>query len=136
MRDPHGGVEVLHKLPRGALRSIRVILGDAAYVGPFDDYAKVYYGIDVERTKRYAEAGTTLKPKRWIVERTFAWLNHFRRSVRDYEKRTVHSESTVFLSMIQILIRRLGKITTFLFISDFSNTLRRGHSASLVISNS
>lgn len=52
--------------------------------------------------------GTNLTPKRWIVERTFAWFNLFRRMSRDYE-RTVHrSESIIFIAMIQLNLRKLA----------------------------
>jgi putative transposase len=108
MRDPHGGVEALHKLPGIIIGKINTILGDAAYVGPFDDYAHFYYGIKTERTKKYKEAGTTLKPKRWIVERTFAWFNNYRRLSRDYEKNPLMSESMIFIAMIQIILHRLA----------------------------
>ena len=130
LRDPHGGVEVLHKLPRSVLKTMKVILGDAAYVGPFDDIAHVYYKIKVERTKTYQQAGTTLKPKRWIVERTFAWLNYFRRTVRDYERRTVHSESVVYISMIQMTLMRMEKIRRkIIVLFYFPDRLRRRDSA-------
>lgn len=53
---------------------------------------------------------SNLGPKRWIVERTFAWLNHYRRLARDYEKLITHSEAMIQVAMIQILLKRLGKV--------------------------
>lgn len=87
---------------------MKVILGDAAYIGPFDFVAEFNYGIKVERTGSYREVGTTLKPKRWIVERTFAWFNNFRRLSRDYEKLASCSEAMVYLTTISILLNRLN----------------------------
>lgn len=46
-------------------------------------------------------------PKRWVVERTFAWLSHYRRLSKDYEKTTSSSEAMIQIAMIQILIKRL-----------------------------
>lgn len=51
-----------------------------------------------------------LGPKRWIVERTFAWFNHYRRLSRDYERLTTLSEAIMQIAMIQILMIRLGKL--------------------------
>lgn len=45
-------------------------------------------------------------PKRWVVERTFAWLNHYRRLSKDYEKTTASSEAMVLIAMIHILAKR------------------------------
>lgn len=50
---------------------------------------------------------SNLKPKRWIVERTFAWFNHYRRLVRDFERTTCQSETMIFIAMAQLLLRRL-----------------------------
>lgn len=106
-RDPHGGVRVLEKLPLSVLKSVTKILGDGAYVGPFDDIAHFNYGIAVERASSSKER-SNLKPKRWIVERTIAWFNHFRRLSRDYERRTIYSEAMIYISMIALTLRRLS----------------------------
>jgi len=46
--------------------------------------------------------------KRWIVERTFAWFNHYRRLSKDYEKLPANSESMIYLAMSQLILRRLA----------------------------
>jgi putative transposase len=51
--------------------------------------------------------GFTVQPQRWVVERTFAWLNRYRRLSKDYERRTGTSEAMVQLAMIHIMVRRL-----------------------------
>lgn len=53
---------------------------------------------------------SNLKPKRWIVERTFAWFNHYRRLSRDYEKCSYVSETMIYLAMTQLMLRRLAKM--------------------------
>lgn len=106
-RDPHGGVRALDQLPSRFLDRLKTILGDAAYVGPFDDVAWFHYGIKVER-KKASNLESNLKPKRWIVERTFAWFNHFRRLSRDYERKLQNSESIIYLAMVAIMIKRIA----------------------------
>jgi putative transposase len=46
-------------------------------------------------------------PRRWVVERTFAWLSHSRRLNKDYEKNRINSQSMLYIAMITILIKRL-----------------------------
>jgi len=46
-------------------------------------------------------------PKRWVVERTFAWLGRYRRHSRDYERRTESSEAMIRVSAAQLLLKRL-----------------------------
>jgi len=52
--------------------------------------------------------GFNLVKRRWVVERTFAWLNNFRRHSKDYEVLTCNSEAMIQISMISILLRRLA----------------------------
>lgn len=51
--------------------------------------------------------GFVLLKKRWVVERTFAWLMHCRRLVRDYELLPETSETLIYLAMIRLMVRRL-----------------------------
>jgi hypothetical protein len=46
-------------------------------------------------------------PRRWVVERTFAWLGRFRRLAKDYEYLPATSENAVYLAMSVILVRRM-----------------------------
>ena len=48
-------------------------------------------------------------PKRWVVERTFAWLGRCRRLSKDYERRTDSSASMLRLGAIHLMLRRLAK---------------------------
>ena len=47
-------------------------------------------------------------PKRWIVERTFGWLNRFRRLSKDFELYTEISEAMIFGSLIRLMTRRMA----------------------------
>jgi putative transposase len=48
-------------------------------------------------------------PRRWVVERTFAWLGPFRRRSKDYEYLTATSEAVIYLAMTRLLLRRLTR---------------------------
>jgi putative transposase len=53
--------------------------------------------------------GFQVQPRRWVVERTFAWLNRNKRLSKDYEYLTEISESYLYIAMIRILLKRLIK---------------------------
>ena len=54
------------------------------------------------------QKGFAVLPRRWVVERTFGWLNNFRRLSKDYEFRTDSSEAFIFLAASLLLIARLA----------------------------
>src|ERR1017187_2227750 len=63
----------------------------------------------VEVVKRLAEVpGFTLLPKRWVVERTFGWLMHCRRLVRDHEQTVSSATAWIYLAMTRLMLRRLS----------------------------
>jgi transposase len=53
--------------------------------------------------------GFQVIPRRWVVERTLAWISKHRRCVRDYETRPEHAEAMVYLAMIMTMSRRLAR---------------------------
>ena len=48
-------------------------------------------------------------PRRWVVERTLAWITRHRRTVRDYEHLPAHHETYVYWSMVIVMTRRLAR---------------------------
>ncbi len=58
--------------------------------------------------KLEGQIGFQLLPKRWVVERTFAWLVRQRRLARDYERLPETSEAFIYVAMIRLMVRRLA----------------------------
>lgn len=55
--------------------------------------------------------GCAVQPKRWIIERTFAWLTHNRRLVRDYETREVNSEAMILIAASKLMLKRRQSVS-------------------------
>ncbi len=63
----------------------------------------------VEVIKRAADlTGFRVRPKRWVVERTLAWLTQHRRLVRDYERSAASATAWIYVALIRIMLRRLA----------------------------
>jgi len=87
------------------------LYADGGYQGPVFRRAvtKIMAQVNVEIVKRSDHAkGFVVLPKRWVVERTFAWLFNSRRLVHDYERLPTNHEAMVHLSMILLMTRRLA----------------------------
>jgi len=92
------------------LRCLKVVFADGGYAGQLVSWFKETVGWTLEIVKRSDQAtGFTVLPKRWIVERTFGWLNLYRRHARDYEELTENSEAMIYITMIRIMTRRLAR---------------------------
>jgi putative transposase len=95
------------------LGRLQLLWADGAYKGALVDWVKSlrpWGRLRLDIVSRPPQAkGFRLLPKRWIVERTFGWLMRSRRLVRDYERRTSHSEAFIELAMIAIMLRRLDR---------------------------
>lgn len=84
------------------------LFADQGYTGegPKENAAK--YGIDLEPVKRRESKGFIVEARRWIVERTFAWLGKARRLSKDYELTLTSSNSMMYLCMIRLMLRRIA----------------------------
>ena len=112
-QDFRGLMALLHRLP--ADLSPEIILADKAYRFPTLREEAESRNIKLEVVGD-DPSGSNLKPQRWIVERSFAWLNHYRRLSRDYERKCHTSRSVLFISQIQLLLGRIAPKTLFSFL--------------------
>ena len=99
VQDRDGGVMLLTTL-LGRFPFLEKLFADSAYQGPIfaNAVAKILSGVTIEIVKRSDQAkGFVTLPKRWIVERTIAWLNRCRRLAKDWENLNV--TALVFLRL-------------------------------------
>jgi putative transposase len=89
--------------------TIRRFCGDEGYRKSFVLAVKEILGLEVDISARI-KSGWEILPKRWVVERTFSWLNHSRRLSKDYEIATSSEEAMVQVSHLRTLLRRLAKL--------------------------
>jgi len=95
----------------GVFTWLRVLWVDGGYVGPaFAQWVKnLRAKLEVQVVKRSDDVkGFQILPRRWIVERTFAWFMRHRRLVRDYETTETSAEAWAYIAMIRIQLRRLA----------------------------
>jgi transposase len=101
-------VLLLTRLRRG-FATVRKVWADGGYTGSLTEWAAAKLGLDVEIVRRPDEAkGFVLLKRRWIVERTLAWLVNSRRLARDYEYLPAVHEAMVKWAMIRIMVRRVA----------------------------
>ena len=90
------------------------MVADGGYAGQLVRWVRETFGWTVKVVKRTAEmVGFEVLPTRWRVERTFAWLGHYRRLCTDYEGRTEVSEAFVYVAMIHLMLRRFSAPQAF-----------------------
>jgi putative transposase len=88
---------------------IRMVWVDGAYSGGPVALGTAL-GLVVQVVAKLAgQVGFKVLPRRWVVERTFSWINRCRRTVRDYERRPEHHAAMVQWAMVIIMTRRLAR---------------------------
>jgi putative transposase len=108
VQDPAGAKLVLTPLV-GEQERLQRIWADGRYAGTLEEWVLTEAGWTLEIVQRPPEAtGWVTLPKRWIVERTFAWLGKCRRLSKDYEHLITSSEAMIRLAMIHLMVRRLA----------------------------
>ena len=110
IQDRDGALPVLEEARR-LFPFIERIFADGAYQGPATAAAVRALGAwELEIVKRSDQAaGFVVLPKRWIVERTFAWLGRCRRLAKDVETRTRTALAFLRLALIRLMLRRLAR---------------------------
>jgi transposase len=109
MTDRDAAKEVLFRL-RLMHPEITIVWADSAYAGTLVTWAKTFLGLTIKTVSRpKGVAGFVVLPRRWVVERSLAWMMHARRHARDYERLVQHSESLITWAAITLMTRRLTR---------------------------
>ncbi len=84
------------------------VWADQGYTGDLGEAILARYNIVLEIVEKSPDQkGFVVLPRRWVVERTLAWLNRYRRLSKDYECRVEYSEAWVYISSISRMLRKL-----------------------------
>jgi len=105
-QDRAGGIPLVEQL-RAAAKRVRVLWGDAHFDTALRHAWFRWGWVGVVVKKLAGQKGFVVQPKRWVVERTFGWLNRSRRLSKDYERTTASSEAFIKVAMIHLMVRRL-----------------------------
>lgn len=106
-QDRDGAKLVMEKIA-GRFPRLKRIWADGGYAGHLVEWAQAFGNWILDIVKRSdGQKGFVVLPRRWVVERTFAWLGRCRRLSKDYERLTQTSETIALVSMIHLMLRRL-----------------------------
>jgi putative transposase len=87
-----------------------LVWADGGYAGQLLGWVTRVLRLTLEIVSKPAgQRGFVALPRRWVVERTFAWLGRYRRLSKDYEQNTASSEAWIYLAMIHLMSRRLAR---------------------------
>ncbi len=109
IHDSIGAKEVMRALKDKYLSGIQKIFADGGYIGDLAEWVRIQFGWTLEIIKRNEAHTFKVLPKRWIVERTFAWLSFHRRMSKDYERLPESGAAFIQLSMIRLMVNRISK---------------------------
>jgi len=109
VQDRDGAGPLLQQLAQACHR-IRLVWADGGYAGKLVDWTRDTLHIVLQIVKRTDDmVGFVVLPRRWVVERTLAWITRHRRCARDYEALPAHHEAMVRWAMIRITSKRLTR---------------------------
>ena len=104
IQDRDGAMVVFTKL-QTYWRKIIKVFADGGYAGELIKKVKQQFNLELEIIKRTEESSFKILPKRWIVERTFAWFDTNRRNSKNYERLIETTEAIAHLSAIRIMLK-------------------------------
>ena len=109
MQDRDGAKTTLLRSHAAAPRA-RFIFADGAFAGRLPDWAARILAMTIAVVRKPADQkGFAVIPRRWAVERTFAWITAHRRLARDYERDPTCSEAMIRWASINTMTRRLAR---------------------------
>ena len=113
IQDRDGAKLVLSQL-LGRFPRLERIWADGAYGSKLVQWAQEVGGWSLELVRRPRQLNTfQVLPRRWVVERTFGWLNLQRRLSKDYEALPETTEAWVYIAMTGLMLRRLARAPSF-----------------------
>jgi transposase len=113
LHDSGPAKEILFRL-RLTHPEVAVVWADSAYAGRLVGWAKTFLNLTIKTVSRPEGAeGFVLLPRRWVIERTWAWLLHARRNARDYETLPQHAEAMLTIAAVTLMAHRLTRPTAF-----------------------
>jgi putative transposase len=103
--DSKAGFDVI-KLLKYSSERMKKVFADGGYRGDLVKTVSKELGLEMEITLP-SDKSTDFKPlpKRWVVERSFAWMGDFRRLAKDYERTVASSETMIYLAFIALIIK-------------------------------
>jgi transposase len=110
--DRDGAVALLRRAVRRRRSRLAKIWADRAYTGEYRSWSKQELGIEIEIVEQgegMKGKGFQVLPRRWVVERTNAWISRRRRCARDYERLPQHHAGMVEIAAIIQMTRRLAR---------------------------
>ena len=93
-------------LSRGSFRFIEKVFADSGYAGEKVATATVI-AVEIVR-KSPDQVGFAVQPRRWVVERFFAWINRNRRLAKDFEATIASARAFLYAASVMLLVRRLA----------------------------
>jgi transposase len=106
-KDRDGAKAVLSEC-KADFSTLQHLWADGNYTGSLIAWGQEHLGATLEIVKRCDDlSGFVVLPRRWVVERTFAWLGRYRRLGKDYELLPAHSEAMIYLASIRLMLNRL-----------------------------
>ena len=103
------GLSLLLQQSRHLLPRLHHLWLDRGYKGvAFTKQILLCFGVVLDIVSRRSNKGFALQARRWVVERTFAWLGNYRRLAKDYESLTSSSESFIYLASCDLITKRLA----------------------------
>jgi putative transposase len=109
--EPAGAKLLLQRAAQKGFDLLQLIWADGGYQGqPMTDWVFTLAGWVLQIVKRCDDlAGFQVLPRRWVVERTFAWLGRYRRLSKDYEELPETSEAFIYIAMVHLMLKRLAR---------------------------